>query len=242
MVSLETCTSLTIVSTAASLGLVCYALKLRADIASLTMSNKTFMRKNDKLWNVEELIAKRRSIFPPNFDCDDCVPREILDKMLESANWAPTHVRTEPWRFVVFETHEKRRELGQMLANVYKHAVPVDKFLETKYKKFVVNCTTSSHVIAICMKRQKSGKIPEWEEMCSVACAVQNMHLVATAYNVGAYWSSGPPITMSQEMKDHLQLGDADKCLGLFYVGVLKADAKIAKGVRKPIEEKVTWV
>jgi len=170
------------------------------------------------------------------------VPRAVLDKMLQSANWAPTHSRTEPWRFVVFESPETRLELGQLLADVYKNLVPADKFLESKYNKMIFNCTASSHVIAICMKRQKSGKIPEWEEMCSVACAVQNMHLTATAHGVGAYWSSGPPITKSQEMKDHLKLGEEDKCLGLFYVGAIKEGAKIPKGARKPIEDKVTWV
>lgn len=27
--------------------------------------------------------------------------RSVLEQMLEAANWAPTHGRTEPWRFVV---------------------------------------------------------------------------------------------------------------------------------------------
>ena len=27
--------------------------------------------------------------------------RGVLEQMLEAANWAPTHGRTEPWRFVV---------------------------------------------------------------------------------------------------------------------------------------------
>ncbi|KAI9908232.1 hypothetical protein PsorP6_003553 [Peronosclerospora sorghi] len=88
--------------------------------------------------------------------------------------------------------------------------------VNTCTKKMVFNCTASSFVVSICMKRQKSGKIPEWVVMCAVDCAVQNMRLMATAYNVGAYWSSGPPITMSQEMKDYLKLDEAGKCLGIF--------------------------
>ncbi|POM67029.1 Hypothetical protein PHPALM_17030 [Phytophthora palmivora] len=223
----ETSTTLAVVSTATSVGLALYALKLRADIAAsgskkTVKTVKTTVRNSngDKLWTAEELIAERRSIFPPDFDNERPVPRDVLNKMLASANWAPTHGKTEPWRFVVFESPEKRLE----------------------YKKIIFNCTASSHVIAICMKRQKSGKIPEWEEMCSVACAVQNMHLVATAHGIGAYWSSGPPITMAQEMKDHLNLGEEDKCLGLFYIGVPKEDVKVPKGVRKPIADKVTWV
>lgn len=29
------------------------------------------------------------------------VPRDVVDGILEAANWAPTHGKTEPWRFVV---------------------------------------------------------------------------------------------------------------------------------------------
>ena len=41
----------------------------------------------------------------------------------------------------------------------------------------------ASYMIAICMKRHAiAGKeMPEWEEVCAVACAVQNMWLSMTA-------------------------------------------------------------
>ena len=40
------------------------------------------------------------------------------------------------------------------------------------------------------MKRQAkpNKRLPEWEEICAVACAVQNMHLMATSMNhIGAF-------------------------------------------------------
>lgn len=49
---------------------------------------------------VSELIAKRRSIFPRDFSGEE-VPREVIQQLLEAANWAPTHKKTQPWRFVV---------------------------------------------------------------------------------------------------------------------------------------------
>lgn len=41
-----------------------------------------------------------------------------------------------------------------------------------------------SYMIAICMKRRASPhkEMPEWEELCAVACAVQNMWLSMTAH------------------------------------------------------------
>lgn len=42
----------------------------------------------------------------------------------------------------------------------------------------------ATYMIAICMKRHAiPGKeMPEWEEVCAVACAVQNMWLSMTAH------------------------------------------------------------
>ena len=42
------------------------------------------------------------------------------------------------------------------------------------------------YMVAICMRRQALPEkvMPEWEEMCAVASAVQNLWLAATAHNV----------------------------------------------------------
>lgn len=50
------------------------------------------------------LIQSRRSIFPKHMT-GDAVSQKSIMKMLEAANWAPTHGRTEPWRFVVLGQH-----------------------------------------------------------------------------------------------------------------------------------------
>ncbi len=42
------------------------------------------------------------------------------------------------------------------------------------------------YMVAICMRRQAlpAKVMPEWEEMCAVASAVQNMWLAATAHGI----------------------------------------------------------
>jgi hypothetical protein len=41
-------------------------------------------------------------------------------------------------------------------------------------------------MVAICMRRQALPQkvMPEWEETCAVACAVQNLWLAATAHGI----------------------------------------------------------
>ena len=49
-----------------------------------------------------EVIAQRRMVTPGAMS-DRPVPRDVLEQLLEAANWAPSHRRTEPWRFVVVQ-------------------------------------------------------------------------------------------------------------------------------------------
>ncbi|MGY8689040.1 MAG: nitroreductase family protein, partial [Verrucomicrobiales bacterium] len=47
---------------------------------------------------ITSIIRQRRSV-KPTMMSPDSVPREMIELMLENANWAPTHGLTEPWRF-----------------------------------------------------------------------------------------------------------------------------------------------
>ena len=66
---------------------------------------------------VFELIKKRRSVFPAQYT-NQPINKWEIEKILESANWAPTHKKTEPWRFKVF-LQDSKKELGQFLSKKY---------------------------------------------------------------------------------------------------------------------------
>jgi nitroreductase len=186
---------------------------------------------------INEIIRRRRSIKPKQMAGTD-VEESIIHDMLENANWAPTHGMTEPWRFKVF-TGESRAKLGAFLASTYKKITSSDEFKEKKFESLRINPTLAPYVIAICMKRQTTEKIPVIEEIEAVACAVQNMHLTATAYGLGAFWSSNAAVC-SKAMVKYVGLGNLDQVLGLFYVGYPSIDWPT--GERQPIDEKVEWI
>jgi nitroreductase len=186
---------------------------------------------------INQLIRERRSIFPVEYTGEK-VPKHVIEQMLENANWAPTHGKTEPWRFFVF-TGKGLATFAEAQAEIYKAHTPEALYNEQKYQKLQKNPLLASHVIAIAMKRQESRKIPEIEEIEAVACAVQNMALTATAYGVGGYWGSGG-ITYYEAAKELFGLGEEDKLLGFFYVGVpAKKDRVVRRG---PIANKVSWI
>lgn len=192
------------------------------------------MRHN--LSELRAIIQDRRTIKPEDFK-QRKVLKDQLNEILNNARWAPTHGMTEPWHFVIFQD-EARKDLGLFMASTYKANTAEDVFLQKKYDKFLNRPLCAPVVIAICMKRQETEKIPEMEEIEAVACAVQNMHLTATAYGLGGFWASGG-VTYSQEMKDYLKLGEKDKCLGLFYMGY--PEIEWPKSHRKPLEYKTEW-
>jgi nitroreductase len=184
------------------------------------------------------LIENRRSIFPQDYTGEK-VDDKIISKMLENANWAPNHKMTEPWRFIVF-TGEGLKKLGEQQAAIYKKATEADgTFKEERYKNLFKKPLESSHVIAVCMKRDEKRSVPEVEEIGAVFCAVQNIYLTATAYGVACYLSTGG-ITYFEEAKQIFHLRADDKLLGFIHVGVPKQ--KIYVGKRKPFEEKVQWI
>ncbi len=185
---------------------------------------------------VKSLMEHRRSVKPADFS-EQRVHDSVVWEMLSNANWAPTHGMTQPWRFFVY-ADEARLRLGERLAEIYRLVTPPDAVKPAKADKLKTNAARSSHLIVIAMKRQESEKIPEIEEIQAVACAVQNLHLTATAFGVGGYWSSGNAIC-SDELRNDLGLSSKDRVLGLFYVGYPQADWPT--GTRTPIEDKVVW-
>jgi len=191
-------------------------------------------------YNVEEinqLIRNRRSVFPDQFVPGRQISNEIVKQILENATWAPNHGQTEPWKFVVF-TGDGLKTLADFQSGVYKESAG-EKFKEPTYQKLQKNPLLASHVIALCMKRDPNKKHPEVEEISAVACAVQNMYLSVTAYELGGYWTTGG-VTYNQKAKAFFELEDDDKLLGFFYLGYVAVPSP--QGKRKPIEEKVVWV
>jgi nitroreductase len=188
------------------------------------------------LSEINELIKSRRTIYPEQFS-DRKVHREQIELLLNNAQWAPNHGNTQPWRFHVF-MDESRQRLSDFLAKTYLEITPKESQNDMKLAKLLARPLKSSVVIAICMERQPEEKIPEIEEVEAVACAIQNLHLSCTAYGLGGFWST-PKLIYSTQMNAFLNLGEKDKCLGLFYIGYPAIEWPTAH--RKPLEYTTKW-
>ncbi len=183
--------------------------------------------------DIFELIRQRRSVFPVQYN-DRPIAKETIERLLEAANWAPNHKKTEPWRFKVLQGNSKDA-LGTFLANKYQETEERPK--KIKIKKLLENPSRAAAIIAICMQRDPKQSLPEWEELAATAMAVQNMWLCCTEMNLGCYWSSPGLI---KYMDEFFEFQPGERCLGFFYLGYY--DETPAEGVRQPIDEKVEWM
>ncbi|MEN8839056.1 MAG: nitroreductase [Flavobacteriales bacterium] len=188
------------------------------------------------LSEITEVIKNRRTIYPEQYT-ERKIHKEIVEDVLNNAIWAPTHGKTQPWRFQVF-MNDSKVDLSNFLSNLYKSKTSEDLFNEMKFNKLKNRPLQSAVVIAVTMTPDENKKISELEEVEAVACAIQNMYLTCTAYGIGGFWST-PKLMYTDEMNEFLELKEGEKCLGLFYMGYPSIDWP--KGQRKPIEYLTKW-
>jgi len=190
--------------------------------------------------NIEDLnkvIRERRSVFPKDYTGEK-VDDKIVHQLLENANWAPNHKRTEPWRFKVFCGEGLKNFADFQAKDYHNRCYGTDKFLERKHHNLLNNPLRCSHIISIGMYRAADAILPEMEDIAAVSCAVQNVLLSIHAYGLGGYWSTGG-VTYSKSAKPFFDLEENDSLLGFIYLGVTENSLEVGK--RQPIEQKVTW-
>jgi nitroreductase len=183
---------------------------------------------------ISELIKIRRAT-PPKFLAKTEVSKELIEELLENANWAPTHKNTEPWRFKIFRGEAKQK----LAADIYELLIsssasePVNL---QKAEKFTSGLKNVPVAIAIILERDTAERIPEWEEVAAVSMAVQNMWLTATEKGFGAFWSTPEFLPLLNGL---LQLKTGQKLLGFFYVGEIAMD--FPSPGRGNVQEKTEW-
>ncbi len=192
----------------------------------------------NKFEQIEEVIKNRRSVGWAKMN-GQVIPDETINKLFSLADWAPTHGRTEPWRFYVYGG-EALKQFGKTHSDLYWNHTAEDKRQEATREKLLHTVDNASHLVIAVMKRGENPKIPQIEEVAAASAAIQNLLLGATALGISSFWSTGG-LTHSHVLKDHLQLTHDDIIMGLIYLGHTDEPAK--EGVRNTsISEKVKWM
>lgn len=112
----------------------------------------------------------------------------VLDRILETALRAPDHGRLAPWRFVLI-----RGDARAVLAEVVAHALQArdptatPPLIEKQRGKFL----RAPLIVALGAHIQPDHKVPEIEQLMSVAAGTMNLLNAFHAEGFGAIWVTG---------------------------------------------------
>ncbi|MCA1717429.1 MAG: nitroreductase, partial [Actinobacteria bacterium] len=158
---------------------------------------------------VNHAIETRRSIGRVK---QDPVPREHVEKVLESAIHAPNHKITEPWRFHVFagkgrgEFARARAELARLQAEAEGEE---EEFAAGRISRERKKAFRAPVVIAVISKGGRD-EVETLENYAACAAAVQNMQLTAHSLGLATIWRTGP-VAYHPYMRDFFGLEENDR-------------------------------
>lgn len=183
-----------------------------------------------------ELIHNRKTTYANEFS-EEKIDKKTIEKIVSNALWAPTHKSTEPWRFIVLDK-SYNQDFDNYAADYYRSLYSEKQFSNELYKSTKIYSKNAT-LLVIVFKPSKIKKLPEWEEIAAISCAIQNMWLSCTALNIGCYWDTGKA-TISY-LNSVLKLDASEKTLGIFYMGYLKNNTAKRNRRRKPLSKKLSW-
>jgi coenzyme F420-0:L-glutamate ligase/coenzyme F420-1:gamma-L-glutamate ligase len=145
-----------------------------------------------------QLIHTRRSIrqFEPR-----PVERPLIERLVEAACWAPSAHNRQPWRFVVLDGEDRKRELVEAMGARLTTDLRADGLEEAQIERDVSRSrrrlTGAPVLLLVCLSMQDMDRYPDAirqqnERVMaaqSVAMAAQNLLLVAHAEGLGACWT-----------------------------------------------------
>jgi nitroreductase len=167
--------------------------------------------------DVIRAIETRQSV---NRVKQDPVPRDLIERVLESAVHAPNHKITEPWRFHVF-TGKGRGELARARA----HTARLSAEAEGEHEDMMVGRISRERkkafrapvVIAVISVAGRDD-VETRENYAACAAAVQNMQLTAHSLGLASIWRTGP-VAYHENMRRFFGLEDGDSIVAYLYLG-----------------------
>jgi nitroreductase len=170
----------------------------------------------------------------------DPVPKELIERILESAVHAPNHGLTEPWRFHVF-TGKGRGELARVRAEIARlqaEAEGEDEELAAgRISRERKKAFRAPVIIAVICEAGRDD-VETLENYAACACAVQNMQLTAHALGLAGMWRTGS-VVYHDHMRKFFGLKEGDRIVALLYIGYPDMGDRPRR--RRPAKELTVW-
>ena len=175
----------------------------------------------------EHLIRTRRSIRRYQ---ETAVPQPLIEKLLETAMWAPSAHNRQPWRFAVMSQFELKDKLATAMGKKLRQDRTLDgdpiEDIEKDVARSYARLTQAPTIIIICLSMSDMDNYPDPHRnlaervmtIQSVAMAAQNLLLLAHQHGLGACWVCAP-LFVPELVRETLQLPTTWEPQGLITLG-----------------------
>ncbi len=134
-----------------------------------------------------------------------------LQEIYKAGLRAPDHGMLRPWKFLVV-SGEARAKLGQIFAD------NLNPGSEEEKAKMLNSPLRAPLIIVAVTEFKEHPKVPDVEQVCATAAAVQNMSVAIHALGYSSIWRTGKA-AFSAGIKEALGFKAADEIVGYLYVG-----------------------
>jgi coenzyme F420-0:L-glutamate ligase/coenzyme F420-1:gamma-L-glutamate ligase len=174
------------------------------------------------------------------------VPAPIIERILETATYAPSAHNLKPWYFVMIVDASKKKKLGialtsKMRADMNAAGVPQSE-IDSRAERSLRRLDEAPVVILLCRDvTAVRGKEPEEEIMAiqSVAAAGLQLLLAAHAEGLGGNWICWP-LYAQEAARRALELPETWEPQAMFFLGY--ADVEPRKKALRGLDEVVRYI
>ncbi|MDI6773084.1 MAG: nitroreductase family protein [bacterium] len=148
-----------------------------------------------------EVLEGRRTV---RFYAEEPVPDEALETLLRAATLAPSAHNAQPWRVVVLQNVDVRRQLTEAMATRWeqdmRRSAIGERVIKAELEFSLRRFTSAPVLLLVCLTMEEMDRYPDPGRrraeqtmgIQSVAAAIQNLLLAAEALGIGACWCCAP--------------------------------------------------
>ena len=179
----------------------------------------------------------------------DPVAREVIERAIEAAGWAPSPHGSQPWRFVVVESKERRFALAEAMAGSWRDQLRLDgqdpAEVERRLARSMERLQLAPVLILVCLYLADTQVYPDPVRQAaeqtmavqSLGAATQNLLLTLHQQGLDAGWMCAP-LFCPNVVRDTLGLPADHHPHALIPVGRAAADPK--RRPRRPVSTLIT--